>query len=81
MVVTAAPLTVMRSQKGRILNSDEALHDVNAIAGDRAEFNIPQPHKAPENMETVSRAAMLRSEPVRETYALNRSILISTGLG
>lgn len=55
-------LTVMKGQKLRILNSDPTFHNVHAQSAGATEFNIPQPGKGAEIIETFSHAAM---PPVR----------------
>jgi plastocyanin len=51
-------LTLMKGQKLRILNSDPTFHNVHAQADGSTEFNIPQPSKGIESIQTFSRAAM-----------------------
>ena len=51
-------LTLMKGQKLKILNSDPTFHNVHAQGEGRTEFNIPQPSKGAEDIQTFSRAAM-----------------------
>jgi hypothetical protein len=51
-------LTVMKGQKLRILNGDPTFHNVHALADGRSEFNIAQPSKGSDDIQTFSRVAM-----------------------
>jgi hypothetical protein len=51
-------LTLMKGQQLRILNSDPTFHNVHAQVEGKTEFNIPQPTKGVESIQTFSRTAM-----------------------
>lgn len=51
-------LTLMKGQNLRILNSDDTFHNVHAQGDAGTEFNIPQPQKGVESIQSFSHPAM-----------------------
>jgi plastocyanin len=51
-------LTLMKGQKLKILNSDPTFHNVHAVGDSGTAFNIPQPQKGVESIQTFSQPAM-----------------------
>jgi plastocyanin len=51
-------LTLMKGQKLRVLNSDPTFHNVHAKTTEHTEFNIAQPSKGAEDIQTFTRTGM-----------------------